>query len=181
MTDNELRHLNRRELLELLIAVTHENTLLKEECGELRQKLDDWVIRSEEAGSLAEAALRLNGVFEAAQAAADQYLDSVRSADTYFEEKRQETEEKAAFILNAARSRAAEIEEQAGQRAAEIRAQAERDAAEIAEQAQMAASRQLRSAERQAQDYLAAVNEQLRAYSEERKQSGKNGAAHEQN
>ena len=32
-----------------------------------------------EAGSIAEAALRLNGVFEAAQAAADQYLDSVRA------------------------------------------------------------------------------------------------------
>ena len=31
-----------------------------------------------EAGSIAEAALRIQGVFEAAQAAADQYLDSVR-------------------------------------------------------------------------------------------------------
>ena len=35
-------------------------------------------IELEDAGSIAEAALRLNGVFEAAQRAADQYLESVR-------------------------------------------------------------------------------------------------------
>lgn len=35
-------------------------------------------IELEDAGSIAEAALRLNGVFEAAQKAADQYLESVR-------------------------------------------------------------------------------------------------------
>lgn len=36
-------------------------------------------IELEEAGSIAEAALRLNGVFEAAQRAAEQYLVNVRS------------------------------------------------------------------------------------------------------
>lgn len=36
-------------------------------------------IELQEAGSIAEAALRLNGVFAAAQKAADQYLDSVRT------------------------------------------------------------------------------------------------------
>lgn len=35
-------------------------------------------IKLEEAGSIAEAALRLNGIFEAAQSAADQYLHNVR-------------------------------------------------------------------------------------------------------
>jgi chromosome segregation ATPase len=35
-------------------------------------------IQMEEAGSIAEAALRLNGVFEAAQAAADEYLENLR-------------------------------------------------------------------------------------------------------
>lgn len=37
-------------------------------------------IELEEAGSIAEAALRLNGVFEAAQQAAEQYLMNVRKA-----------------------------------------------------------------------------------------------------
>ncbi len=36
-------------------------------------------IELQNAGSIAEAALRLNGVFEAAQQAADQYLESVRA------------------------------------------------------------------------------------------------------
>ena len=33
---------------------------------------------TEEAGSIAEAALRINRVFEAAQEAADQYLENIR-------------------------------------------------------------------------------------------------------
>lgn len=33
----------------------------------------------QEAGSIAEAALRLNKVFEAAQQAADQYLENIRT------------------------------------------------------------------------------------------------------
>ena len=48
----------------------------------LREKLEAERHRREiglrDAGSIAEAALRLNGVFEAAQKAADQYLESVR-------------------------------------------------------------------------------------------------------
>jgi hypothetical protein len=35
-------------------------------------------IEVENAGSIAEASLRLNGVFQAAQEAADQYLENVR-------------------------------------------------------------------------------------------------------
>lgn len=47
-------------------------------------------IELEEAGSIAEAALRLNGVFEAAQKAADQYLESVRAMypEEYLEDVR---------------------------------------------------------------------------------------------
>jgi len=36
-------------------------------------------LRLEQVGSIAEAALSLNRVFEAAQAAADQYLESVKA------------------------------------------------------------------------------------------------------
>jgi hypothetical protein len=39
--------------------------------------VNDNKIDIEESGSIAEAALKINGVFEAAQAAADQYLDNI--------------------------------------------------------------------------------------------------------
>ena len=52
--------------------------LIRQELDEANQKLRDRTIRLEEAGSLAEAALLLNGVFEAAQAACQQYEENLR-------------------------------------------------------------------------------------------------------
>ena len=78
MTDKELRRLSRRELLEMLIAETEENTRLRSELEQAREKLADRRILLAESGSMAEAALRLNGVLEAADKAALQYLENVR-------------------------------------------------------------------------------------------------------
>ena len=80
MTDKELKKLSRAELLEMLLAQSKEKQRLEEELAEARKKLEDREIRIAESGSLAEAALKLNGVFEAAQAAADQYLENIRKA-----------------------------------------------------------------------------------------------------
>ena len=81
MTDRELRKLNRRELLELLIEQERELEHLQEMLREAEERAQSREIRISEAGSIAEAALMLNGVFEAAQAAADQYLDNIRRAE----------------------------------------------------------------------------------------------------
>lgn len=78
MTDKELRKLSRRDLLELLLAQSREQDALKQELAKAKEELAKRQICLEQAGSIAEAALRLNGVFEAAQAAADQYLESIR-------------------------------------------------------------------------------------------------------
>lgn len=78
MTDRELQRLSRSELLELLIAQMEENALLKLQLKSAMAQLEHKNIEILKAGSLAEAALRLNQVFEAADAAARQYLDNVR-------------------------------------------------------------------------------------------------------
>ena len=78
MNENELRKLKRVDLLELLISQSRENEELRHRLAEAEQKLADRQIKTDEAGSIAEAALRLNGVFEAAQAAADQYLENIK-------------------------------------------------------------------------------------------------------
>lgn len=78
LTDKELQKLSRIDLLELLLEKSKENEKLQEELEQVKAKLAEREIKIEKAGSIAEAALALNGVFEAAQAAADQYLENLR-------------------------------------------------------------------------------------------------------
>lgn len=88
MTDRELRKLSRADLLELLLEQSRENEQLRKQLEQAEAKLADRKIEIEHAGSIAEAALRLNGVFEAAEQAAAQYLDNVRRiAEESHEEK----------------------------------------------------------------------------------------------
>ena len=77
MTDKELRRLSRGELLEMLIAHAAENDQLKNRLEQAEAQLRDRKIAINNAGSLAEAALSLNGVFQAAEAAAQQYLENI--------------------------------------------------------------------------------------------------------
>ena len=74
MTDKELRKLSRAELIDILFELQTQNENLTAENRELAAQLESRQLQITEAGSIAEAALRLNGVFEAAQAAADQYV-----------------------------------------------------------------------------------------------------------
>lgn len=78
MTDRELKKLSRADLLELLLQERRENKKLCAELKRVNEMLADKNIQIEQSGSLAEAALRLNGVFEAAEAAAEQYLENLR-------------------------------------------------------------------------------------------------------
>ena len=57
----------------MLLDLTKENELLRERNDALEEQLQDRTLTISEAGSLAEAALQLNGVFRAAQDACDQY------------------------------------------------------------------------------------------------------------
>ena len=79
MTDKKLRRLGRAELLELLLEQVDENEKLRRENEDLKARLEERIIKLETAGSIAEAALKLNRVFEAAEEAAKQYLESVKA------------------------------------------------------------------------------------------------------
>ena len=77
MTDKELQRLRRSELLEILLSQQKQIESLKKELAEAKEQLEDRKLVMARSGSIAEAALKLNGIFEAAQRAADQYLFSV--------------------------------------------------------------------------------------------------------
>lgn len=78
MTDKELKKLSRAELLEMLLEQTRRVETLQKELEQKNAMLEDRRLKEEEAGSIAHAALALNKVFEAAQAAADQYLYNIK-------------------------------------------------------------------------------------------------------
>lgn len=79
MTDKELRRLSRRDLMEILYEQGKEIETLRAELAAKEAELEDRRIMIENSGSIAEAALKLNGVFEAAQAACEQYSLSLKA------------------------------------------------------------------------------------------------------
>lgn len=100
MTDKELKKLSRAELLEMLIAQSKEVASLKEQLQEANEKLEDRRIMIENSGSIAEAALRLNGVFEAAQNAAEQYLENIKRQSDICTETEGKDSEQAEDLLH---------------------------------------------------------------------------------
>ena len=106
MTDKELRRLSRSELLEMLIVQMKENAALQSRLELAEARLNDRQIAVEKAGTLAEASLSLNGVFQAAEAAAQQYLENIEhmsgQQETICRHMQAEAEAKAAEIVREA-------------------------------------------------------------------------------
>ena len=90
MTDKELKRIGRAELLELLLAQSEENEALQIRIEELEQELRHREIIIANAGTIADAAFQLNGVFDAAGAAAVQYLENIKRLNRQIELKAQE-------------------------------------------------------------------------------------------
>ena len=97
MTEKELKKLGRAELLEMLIAQSKRADELQEKLEKAEAELNSRQLKVDDAGSIAEAALRLNGVFDAAQAASEQYLENIRLLNERQEEicAKREAESKA--------------------------------------------------------------------------------------
>lgn len=109
MTDRELKKLSRADLLELLLEQMKENEKLNAQLEEAWGQLADRKIELENAGSIAEASLRLNGVFQAAQDACAQYIENIEQLNTRQEQvcaqMERETREKCDRMLADAESR----------------------------------------------------------------------------
>lgn len=80
MTEVELKKLNRAELLAMLISMTRRCDELEAELQEAKKSLQDRAIAIEESGSMAEAVLKINKVFEAVDNASLQYLENIQLA-----------------------------------------------------------------------------------------------------
>lgn len=92
MTDMLLENLSREELLDLALAQQRQIEALQQQLAQQTA--------ADEAGSIAQAALQLSGVFEKAQQAADVYLENVAAMKL-----RRETEDAARLAQTEARCR----------------------------------------------------------------------------
>ncbi len=106
MTEKELKKLNRYQLLELLIIQTERADELQKKLDDAQALLDSRDVKLTVMGSIAEASLQLGGVFEAAQNAADTYLNAAKERAAAIEEEARKDAER---ILNEAKQKAAQI------------------------------------------------------------------------
>ena len=73
-----IKKISRKELLEILVIQSKKIDELQIELDKTKKLLESKEILISEAGSIAEASLKLNKVFEIAQQAADQYLENIK-------------------------------------------------------------------------------------------------------
>lgn len=79
MTSKELRKLSKLELVDMINEQSAVIEKLQLRVEQLEVQLKDRSLKIDQAGSLAEASLQVNGVIEAAQEAAQQYLLNIES------------------------------------------------------------------------------------------------------
>lgn len=87
MTDKEFKRLNRSQLIEIIYQFQLKVEELTQENKTLHAALEDKRLRITQAGSIAEAALEMNNVMQAAQNAAQQYLDEIQALYSEIDEE----------------------------------------------------------------------------------------------
>lgn len=127
MTEKELKKLNRQELLEVLLAQSKKIDRLQKQLGEAQEKLTKRELAIAEAGSIAEAALVLNRVFDDAQKAADQYLDNIRRLKEQAEREAADAGRKGAEDVREEADRVLLMKQQTEKECAALREETDRE------------------------------------------------------
>lgn len=110
MTEKELKHLGRSDLIDIIYQLQKNEENLVKMNENLKARLASKELKIENAGSLAEAAIAVSGVFEKAQLAADMYLSELQKRSNNIEQEYNariaEAKEEAAQILAEAERKA---------------------------------------------------------------------------
>ena len=95
MTDKEFKRLSRAQLIDIIYEFQLKQDELTAENERLKKELADKRIRMSNVGNIAEASLVIHNVMQAAQAAAEQYLEEIRTIRAGTEERCQQLVQKA--------------------------------------------------------------------------------------
>ena len=110
MTDRQLRKASRPELLKMLQQCRQENDDLRQRLEQTQSQLQSRQLVVDQSGTLADAALKLSGIFEAAESACQYYTENIRTLSGRQEEicrkMEQESREKCDRMLEQAKQMA---------------------------------------------------------------------------
>ena len=130
----DYKRMNRREMEDYIAAQDKKIEELTEALEQAQKELEDRALQIEEPGNLAEASLRINGVFEAAQNAADQFLENIKlrkeETDRACEQRDGESREKAIELLESTQAKCRAMEEETRQKCSDMTAAVKREAEE---------------------------------------------------
>ena len=112
MTDKEFRKLKRGDLIAIIYEYQKKQDELIAEVEDLKKKLESREIKLSNAGSITEAVISMNELFETAQRTADEYIENVKKTT-------ENAEKKAAEIISEAEKKAEKITEEAKKKAKE--------------------------------------------------------------
>lgn len=119
----DLRKFNRSELIDIIADYQKNEKRLNDKIASLEKKLASRLLIMEKCGSIADASMSINKVFEASQAAADQYYDSVKAvldirlkeietkALAEVEKRLEDAQKQADRIIAEAKEKAAKVNE----------------------------------------------------------------------
>ena len=113
MTEKEIKKLNRQDLLILLAEQTARADKLEEKLRITEEKLMQRQLVLDECGTMAEASLKLNEVFKAADEAVAQYVENIKFLNdrqtAIFQDAEISTKKKEEEIIQKAEEKAARI------------------------------------------------------------------------
>lgn len=115
MTEKDIKRLSRADLLEMLIEVSEELEETKAKLKDAEERLESKQLNIDNAGSIAEASLRLNGIFQAAEDSCRQYIDNVKRLN-----EGSNADETAEKMLEETKNRCLELEEETKKRCLEL-------------------------------------------------------------
>ena len=114
MTDKEFKRLSRSQLIDIIYQLQLKQEELTAENEKLSKELADKRLRVSKAGNIANAALEIHNVMQAAQDAAAHYVEEIQiRVDEEYQRILKKANNKATAIIEEAKKAAAEIVAQA--------------------------------------------------------------------
>lgn len=109
MTEKQLRKMKRKSLLEVMVLQAEKIEEQEKQIAELQAKLEERNLHINEAGSLAEASMKIFEVLNSAQQAADLYIDNIKKNEEDSKQALEKASGAAEEMIESAKRKAEKI------------------------------------------------------------------------
>ena len=165
MTQYEMKKLSRKELLQLAAEESAQIRILQEHLEIAENELHKREININEAGSIAEASMKLSNVFEAAQEACRLYTDNIQRLSERQEsicaEIEKETKEKAAAYEAEVISRCERLEKDTKEACEKLDMDTKADCEKLEQDTKISCEKMVETAKAEAKAYWDELSQKL--------------------